>query len=67
MLEVTRKNCCKCDLETIIDPSDSQYFWITRRDWEAESVGNWQDIFDKHGDSSTQKYRKKLTPNCGTF
>ena len=44
MLEITKKNCNKCDLETIIDPSDSQYFWINRRDWKAESEGNWQNI-----------------------
>ena len=27
MLEMTSKNCYKCDLETIID-SNSQYVWI---------------------------------------
>ena len=27
MLEITRKNCYKCDLETIIN-NDRQYFWI---------------------------------------
>ena len=30
MLEITRKNCYKCDLETIID-NNSQYFWINLR------------------------------------
>ena len=30
MLEITRKNCFKCDLETVID-NDSQYFWINLR------------------------------------
>ena len=32
MLEITIDNCHKCDLETIIDPNNSQYFWINRRD-----------------------------------
>ena len=31
MLEITIDNCYKCDLETIIDPNNSQYFWINRR------------------------------------
>ena len=30
MLEITRKNCYKCDLETIVD-NNSQYFWINVR------------------------------------
>ena len=63
MLETTIDNCQKCDLETIIDPNNSQYFWINRRDLEIESKRNWQAIFDKCKDSSTQKYRKELTPN----
>ena len=58
MLEITIDNCHKCDLETIIDPNNSQYFWINRRDLEIESKRNWQAIFDKCKDSSTQKYRK---------
>ena len=32
MLEITIDNCYKCDLETIIDRNNSQYFWINRRD-----------------------------------
>ena len=63
MLEITIDSCRKCDLETIIDPSNSQYFWINRRDVEIESKRNWQAIFDKYKDSSTQKYRKELTPS----
>ena len=48
MLEITRKNCYKCDLETIIDPNDSQYFWVNRKDLEVESdVANWAQTFDK--------------------
>ena len=35
MLQITRKNCFKCDLETIIN-NDSQYFWINLRDFEAK-------------------------------
>ena len=45
------------------DPNNSQYFWINRRDLEIESKRNWQGIFDKCKDSSTQKYRKELTPD----
>ena len=63
MLETTINNCHKCDLETIIDPNNSQYFWINRRDLEIETKRNWQVIFDKYKDLLTQKYRKELTPN----
>ena len=63
ILEITTDNCQNCDLETIIDPNNSQYFCINRRDLEIESKSNWQAIFDKCRDSSSQKYRKELTPN----
>ena len=63
MLEITIDNCYKCDLETINDPNNSQYFWINRRDLEIETKSNWQAIFDMCKDLSTQKYRKELTPN----
>ena len=63
MLEITIDNCYKCDLEIIIDPNNSQYFWINRRDLEIESKHNQQAIFDKYKDSSSQKYRKELTSN----
>ena len=56
MLEITIENCHKCDLETINDSNNSQYF-------ETETKRNWQVIFDKYKDLSTQKYRKELTPN----
>ena len=36
MLEITSKNCYKCELETIID-SNSQYFWINLSDFEVET------------------------------
>ena len=36
MFEITRKNCYKCDLETIIT-NDSQYFWINLKDFEVET------------------------------
>ena len=36
MLEITRENCFKCDLETIIS-DDSKYFWINLRDFETET------------------------------
>ena len=63
MLVITIDNCYKCDLETNNDPNYSQYFWINRRDLEIETKRNWQVIFDKYKDLSTQKYRKELTPN----
>ena len=63
MLEITIDNCYKCDLETINDPNNSQYFWINRRDLETETKRNWWAIFDKYKDSSSQKYRKELTSN----
>ena len=63
MLEITMDNCNKCDLETINDLNNSQYFWINRRNLEVETKLNWQAIFDKCKDSSTQKYRKELTLN----
>ena len=59
MLEITIDNCYKCNLETIIDPNNSQHFWINRRDLQIESKRNWQAILDKCKVSSRQKYRKK--------
>ena len=63
MLDITIDNCNKCDIETINDPNNSQYFWINRRDLEVETKRKWQAIFDKCKDSSTQKYREELTPD----
>ena len=63
MLEITIDNCHECDLETIIDPNNSQYLWINRRDLEIESKPNWQAIFDKCKDSSRQKHKKELIPS----
>ena len=63
MLEITIDSCYKCDLETINDPDNSQYFWINRRHLEIETKSNWQVIFYKYEDLSTQKYRNELTPN----
>ena len=62
MLEITRKNCYKCDLETIIN-NNSQYFWINLRDFEAETESDRLNISNKQENSSTLKYRKELTPN----
>ena len=62
MLEITKKNCYKCDLETVID-NNSKYFWINLRDLEAETENKWLNIFNKYGKMSTLKYRKGLTPN----
>ena len=60
MLEITSKNSYKCYLETIID-SDSQYFWINLRDFEVETESKWLNIFNKHGNKSTLKYRREIT------
>ena len=62
MLEITRKNCYKCDLETI-NSNDSQYFWINLKGFEAETESKWLNMFNKHGNASTLKYRRELTPN----
>ena len=62
MLEITSKNCYKCDLETIID-SNSQYFWINLRDFEVETESKWLNIFNKHGNKSTLKYKREITPD----
>ena len=47
----TRKNCCKCDLETIID-DNSQYFWINLKDFEVETESKWLNMFNKHGNAN---------------
>ena len=62
MLEITSKNCYKCDLETIID-SNGEYFWINLRDFEVETESKWLNIFNKYGNKSTLKYRREITPD----
>ena len=62
MLEITSKNCYKCDLETIID-NNSQYFWINLGDFEVETESKWLNIFNKHGNKSTLKYKRKIKPD----
>ena len=62
MLEITSTSCYKCDLETIID-SDSEYFWSNLRDFEVETESKWLNIFNKHGNKSTLKYRREITPD----
>ena len=62
MFKVTKKNCYKCNLETVID-NNSQQFWINLRDFENETESKWLNIFHKHGNKSTLKYRRELTPN----
>ena len=62
MLEITSKNCYKCDLETIID-NNGEYFWINLRDFEVETESKWLNIFNKHGNKSTLKYRREITPD----
>ena len=55
MLEITKDNCNKCDIETINNQDNSQHFWINRRDLEIETNHSQQAIFGKCKDSSTQK------------
>ena len=62
MFEITSKNCYKCDLETIID-NNGQDFWINLRDFEVETESKWLNIFNKHGNKSTLKYRREITPD----
>ena len=62
MLEITKKNCYKYDLKTVID-NNSQYFWITLRDFEVETESKWLNMFNKNGNKSALKYRRELTPN----
>ena len=53
MLEITKKNCYKCNLETIID-NNSQEFWINLRDFEVEMERKWLNMFE---------YRRELKPS----
>ena len=62
MLEITRKNYYKCDLETIVD-NNSQYSWINLRNFEVETESKWLNIFNKHGNKSTLKHKRELTGN----
>ena len=62
MLEITSKNCYKCNLETIVD-NNGEYFWINLRDSEVETESKWFNIFNKHGNNSTLKYKRKITPD----
>ena len=62
MFEVTKKNCYKCDSETVIE-NNSQYFCINLRDFEVETENKWLNIFNKHRIKSTLKCRRELTPN----
>ena len=62
MLEITSKNFYKCDLETIID-NNGEYFWINLRDFEVETESKWLNIFNKHVNKSTLKYRREIAPD----
>ena len=61
MLQISKKEYEKWKVE-IIDRG--RYFWVNRKDLEAESdVANWAQIFDKC-DPKKQKYRQELTRNA---
>ena len=62
MLEITSKSCYKCHLETIIG-SNGEYFWINLRDFEVEIESKWLNIFNKHGNKSTLKYKREIIPD----
>ena len=56
MLEITIDNYNKCDLETINDPNNSQYFWVNRKDLEANVIGELFSISAKtHRDKNIEK------------
>ena len=40
-----KKNCYKCNLETINDPNN-HHFWVNLRDFEVETERNWVNIFN---------------------
>ena len=62
MVQITKEEEYKKFEIEIIDKG--RYFWINRKDLEAESdVANWAQIFDKC-DLEKQKCRQKLTPNA---
>ena len=62
MVQITKEEEYKKFEIEIIDKG--RYFWINRKDLEAESdVANWAQIFDKC-DREKQKCRQKLTPNA---
>ena len=54
MFDITRRNCHKCDLETI-SKSNSQYFWINLKDFEVETERDCINIFNMYGNLSTLK------------
>ena len=59
-LQISKERYEKCEVE-IIDKD--RYFWVIRKDLEAESdVTNWAQSFDKC-DPKEQKHRQKLMPN----
>lgn len=62
MYEIKRKNCYKCDVETIND-SDGIHFWNNLRDFEIESENNWNSFFVVKDNKDKVKYRKQLTKN----
>ena len=66
MLEITSKNCYKCEIETIID-NNGQDFWINLGDFEVETESKWLNIFNKHCNKSTLKYRREITPDIDLF
>ena len=43
MFEVTRKNCYKCDLETVND-NNSPYFWINVRNFDQSTLKNRREL-----------------------
>ena len=43
--------------------NNSQYFWINLRAFDVETKSKWLNMFNNHGNASTLKYRKELTPN----
>ena len=42
---------------------NGKYFWINLRDFEVETESKWLNIFNKHGNKSTLKYRREIIPD----
>ena len=36
--------------------------WIYPKDFEVEAESKWLNIFNKHGNKATLKYRREITP-----
>ena len=63
MLQITIDNCYKCNLETINDPNNSQYFWSNRQIQKLKLNVAGKLFLMSIKTYRLKKYRKELTPN----